>query len=269
MQIDRLLSGLAMSVFVIASPALADTPVLVEDGTLSICTDATFPPMEFMAAASDSEPSGFDMDLARALASEWGAESEIVVMDFAGLLPSLEAGRCDIVVSGILLTEERLQKFDGVPYFSTAGILFGKADAPAIADIAELSGQTIAVQTGTAYVDRVAEINAELEGRGLAPAEVQLYPKATDVAQQVLVGRAFAGTSQDTELAFREIENPGEFGLVWTFESSDLYAIYLRKDDGDAEAVAATLAAMHADGRLADLGAQWKLAPEKFDAAFE
>src|SRR5690606_37617087 len=99
-----------------ASPAPAQTaPDFAADG-FSVCVDPTFPPMEFMADAADKEPSGVDIDVARALAALWGVEASFVSMDFAGLLPSLEAGRCDSVISGTVLREYRLKTFNAVPY---------------------------------------------------------------------------------------------------------------------------------------------------------
>jgi len=243
----------------------ADKPSFVADGTLAVCTDPTFPPMEFMAAAGDKEPSGFDIDLSRALAAAWGVELQIATMDFSGLLPSLGAGRCDLVASGILLTPERQKSFDAAPYFATEGILIGRAGTPAV-DLKDLSGKTIAVQTGTSYVQQMEAVNAKLKELGLEPAIVQLYPKATDVIQQVELGRVFGGTSQDTELAYREASAPGKYVRIFGFKGADIFAVYFRKDEADGAAVAATIGTLGADGTLGKIAGAWKLPASQLEA---
>ncbi|MFZ5791307.1 MAG: transporter substrate-binding domain-containing protein [Pseudomonadota bacterium] len=247
--------------------AAADGPSFVQSKTLTVCQDPTFPPMEFMAKAGDTEPSGFDADLARALAEHWGVAAKFVTMDFAGLLPSLEAKRCDMVISGILVTEERTKKFDAAPYMATFGILFGKAGTQPVSDIAALSGQTIAVQTGTTYVDRVQALSDQVVAKGGEPLNIQLYPKATDVFQQVVIGRAFAGSSQDTEISYRDLQNPGELTTVYTFPEKSSFGIYLRKDPADLDAVLAAVKALRESGKLGQIAGGWKLSTSQIDAA--
>ena len=259
--------ALALATLNIGTAAAADGPSFVQSKTLTVCQDPTFPPMEFMAKAGDAEPSGFDADLARALAEHWGATAKFVTMDFAGLLPSLEAKRCDMVISGILVTEERTKKFDAAPYMATFGILFGKAGVAPVTDVAALSGQTIAVQTGTTYVEKVQALNDAVVAKGGKPLDVQLYPKATDVFQQVMIGRAFAGSSQDTEISYRDLQTPGQLATVYTFPDKSSFGIYLRKDSADLAAVQAAVKALRENGKLGEIAGAWKLSPSQIDAA--
>jgi polar amino acid transport system substrate-binding protein len=61
---------------------------------------------------------GMDVDLARGLASTMGVEAKLVIMPFKDLLPALDRGVIDIVLSGMTMTSERNLKvaFAG-PYF--------------------------------------------------------------------------------------------------------------------------------------------------------
>ena len=256
-------ASLALGLAVAPAVAQSAKPSFVGAGAFNVCTDATFPPMEYFVKSGDAEPAGFDIDLAKALAKRWSVAAKFFVMDFSGLLPSLEAKRCDAVISGILLNEERLKTFDGAAYLSTYGILIGKKGTPAVAKAEELAGKTIAVQTGTSYIDIVKKMNDDLVKASLKPMEVQQYPKASDVVQQVLVGRAFAGTTQDTELAFREAEDPGKFALVYTIPGARQFGIFTRKNEADTAAVKTAVRDLAADGTLPAIATRWKLSAEQ------
>lgn len=261
------LAALIMSAGAIASAHAA--PDFAADG-LSVCVDPTFPPMEFMASAADNEPSGVDIDVARALAEHWGTTASFVVMDFAGLLPSLEAGRCDAVISGVTRREDRLASFDAVPYLDTLAVLIAPKGTEPISDIAALSGKTVAVQAGTSYPGRMETINAELEAAGHAPARIQQYPKQSDAIQQLLVGRAAYVVSQDTEVAFREMEDPGKFDIVFNLpaEAFEPFSVYLRKDEA-TEQVAEAVKALVADGTLMGIVEKWGLSPDQLNGIGE
>ena len=253
--------GIALAVASATSVAAQDAPGFIADGELSICMDPTFPPMEFMAKDGDPTPSGFDVDLANALGAYWGAEIKYVVMDFAGLLPSLAAERCDTIISGTSVTEERQQSFDAVPYLGTVIVLAGSESAEPFDSVDGLAGKTIAVQSGTNYVGYMEGFAADLSARGLEAPTVQQYPKQSDAIQQLLVGRADGVLTQDTEIAFRAIENPGKFKVLWTVETDDpiQFGIYFRKSETDKAAVQAAIAALKADGTLGGIVEAWNL----------
>lgn len=242
-----------------ATPALADGPSFVSGGKLQACVDPTFPPMEFVKTPGEP-PVGIDIDVVKALAAHWKVEANITAMDFNGLLPGLESKRCDIVISGALLKPERLEKFSGVPYLKTGVVMIGKADdATAYKSYEDFSGKVVAVQTGTAYIDLLNKVNDDLAKAGRDKITLQTYPKQTDAIQQVMVGRATGTISQDTEFAYRDLQQPGELKILYAAGAADQYAAYFRKDEADQAAVASAVKALLADGTMKTIAEQWKL----------
>src|SRR5207249_6737018 len=132
-----------------------------------------FPPMEFVKKEGDKDPVGVDVGVATALAQLWSVKLSTITMDFNGLLPSLGAARCDAVISGATLTEERQKTYDGIPYLNTFVVVIAKAGAPEVSSFDDLAGKTIAVQSGTTYVGRMEKENERLKSRGLAPMTIQ------------------------------------------------------------------------------------------------
>ncbi|TXH32711.1 MAG: transporter substrate-binding domain-containing protein [Rhodospirillaceae bacterium] len=261
-------SVLAMTAAMNASTArAAAAPSFVDDGDFNVCVDPTFPPMEFYEKTGDTQPVGVDVDVAKALAEYWGVKVSFSSMDFNGLLPSLSAQRCDAVISGALLTEDRQKTFDGVGYLNTFIVVVGKAGTAPIDDIDGLAGKAIAVQSGTTYYDRIVAINGQLKAKGAAPMDIQQYPKQTDAIQQLQVGRVEGVVSQDTEVAFRELQTPGTFSTIFTVpqDSFQPYAVYMRKSESDTVRVSAAISDLVQAGKLAAIVDKWKLSRNQLD----
>jgi len=86
----------------------------------------------------DGEFIGMDVDLARLLANSIGVEMVIVDMPFAKLLPALEDGEVDIVMSGVTSTLERNTRVPFVgPYFVSGISILTKSDIIESIDSAE------------------------------------------------------------------------------------------------------------------------------------
>lgn len=242
----------------VASPeVLAD---IGDDGVLTNCVDPAFPPMEYMEDANASDPVGFDIDLTKAIAEKLGVEAEFVPLEFTGLLPGLQSGRCDIVASGIYATPERLDAFGAQPYFNSAVVLVTMADNDEISSPEDLSGKTVAVQSGTNNLATIEALDAQLRADGKDGINIQTYPDQIDADQQLVVGRADATITQDTQLAFREQEQPGQFKIAYTYPDAQTFAIFYNQDATALGGALETIVeGMREDGSLADLATTWNL----------
>jgi polar amino acid transport system substrate-binding protein len=243
-----------------ATPPAALLSEIGNDGVLTNCVDPSFPPMEYYESADSKTPIGFDIDLMTEVGKRIGVKVEEQPMEFTGLLPALQGGRCDTVASGLYLTEQRLQTFDAQPYYDTSVVLMTRADNDTIKSPEDLSGKTVAVQSGTNYLNVLNDLNAKLKAEGKPEATLQTYPKQTDAIQQLVVGRADATISQDTEFAFRERAQPGQFKIAYTYPTPQTFGIYHRKDSPAlAAALKSAIEAMRDDGTTAKIADTWKL----------
>lgn len=116
---------------------------------LRVGTTADFAPFEFQDEKG-AEYIGFDMDLIRAIGREMGYEVKIQNVSFDGLIPALDAGNIDVIVSGLTMTAERKQKvlFSKPYYQSGLTIVVDKGNTD-IHGFKDLAGKSIAVQIGT------------------------------------------------------------------------------------------------------------------------
>jgi polar amino acid transport system substrate-binding protein len=218
---------LLAGVLVVAGVAGAASPV---KGSFKYCSDPTFPPMESKTAAG--KPVGFDIEMANAIARLWKVKARFVETGFTGLLPGLDSKRCNMVISGIFVTPDRLKTFPAVAYMRSHRALVVQAGNPKrIKGPNDLSGKNVAVQAGTKYEEYLKSLNDQFKSGGRAQMNLQSYPGDTDAVGQLLVGRADAVLTQDTSGAFQKKQHPGRLAIAYLFPESDAFGIYYRKSD--------------------------------------
>jgi polar amino acid transport system substrate-binding protein len=254
------LGGMIVTMLSATIPAAQATDIsLVRDGVLNVCTGGDFPPMQYYANPGDEKLVGFEVDVVDAIAKQWNATTNYVVGDFKGLLPSLGAERCDLVASGIMVTAERLKAYDAVPYFISNVVMVTAVADETTKTPQDLSGKVLAIEAGTTYEKTAADLNAELAKAGQAPAQIQTYPSASGVIEQILVGRATATITQDTTAAFRIKQMPGRLQVPYNYGDGETYGIYLRKGGDNRAALVKAIETLQSSGEMKRLLQKWNL----------
>ena len=116
-------------------------------GKLTIATSPDFPPFESLAEGGKVE--GIEIDILNLICEKLGVELVINQMDFDSVLPAIAAGKYNVGVSGISVTEKRQKNaLFTDPYCLAAQAIVVLKDSPIQAK-ADLTGKKIAVQTGT------------------------------------------------------------------------------------------------------------------------
>jgi polar amino acid transport system substrate-binding protein len=255
---------------VAASSAYAAEPTFVSDGTINICTTAAFPPLTFKKDPGDTVPIGIDIEIAEALAKSWGAKTSYTVTDFAGLLPTLGAGRCSLIISGIYINDERRKTYDGARYMKSATVMVTKADNSEITGPDALAGKTIALEAGTYYKEeRIGPLNKQFAADGKAEIAIQDYPAQQAAYQQVMVGRADATLTEEAEGAYRVVGAKDQLKIVYTWQSDFTYGVYMRRNPEDLAVVKSALKTLHSEGFFKTLAEKYGLNPSVFDVDYD
>lgn len=111
--------------------------------------ELSYPPFEMTDKMN--QPTGVSVDLANALGEYLGMEVEIRNTPFVGLLPALNSGEIDVIISSLTATEDRRKSIDfSEPYLTTGLCILAPIDSE-IESIDDLdkSGNKIAVKQGT------------------------------------------------------------------------------------------------------------------------
>src|SRR5207248_11326268 len=105
----------------VARPAAAEPGATRRAPPSKSCPAPPSPPMELSAASGAI--TGFDVEMATKLAATWGGVAKPVKTAFPGLIPALNAKRCDAVISGIFVTPDRMKQASVVPYMESHRVL--------------------------------------------------------------------------------------------------------------------------------------------------
>jgi len=138
-QLTRSILACATLFFIIISSsaqAVEGSPVISriqKSGKLVVATSGNMPLMS--EKLMTGELVGFDIDMAKAMAETMGVKLELKSMPFDQLIPALEQGTADVVLSNMTMTMDRNMRvaFAG-PYFVSGKCLITKEQEIAQAD---------------------------------------------------------------------------------------------------------------------------------------
>jgi polar amino acid transport system substrate-binding protein len=144
----RRVAAVAVALCLLGAPAQADVLDDIRQAKkVRIAIDLAIPP--FGMTDDKMQPTGSDVELARLLAKDLGAELEIVPTTGPSRIPSLQTGKADLVVSTLSITPERAKAIDfSIPYADHLSVV-AALKPMAIKDYADLDGQRVAVVRGT------------------------------------------------------------------------------------------------------------------------
>ncbi|MGR6117596.1 substrate-binding periplasmic protein [Aeribacillus composti] len=119
-----------------------------DKGEITVGIMGTYAPYNFMN--ENKEYDGFDVDIAKELAKRLGVKANFVAQEFSGLIPGLQKGKFDILVSQVTITDERKKQIDFTePYITNKVKVIVREDNNDIKSVNDFKGKTIGVGLGT------------------------------------------------------------------------------------------------------------------------
>ncbi|MBK0418706.1 transporter substrate-binding domain-containing protein [Leucobacter sp. CSA1] len=157
---------------------------------LNACVALSYEPLEYYENGTSGEVIGWDVDGVREVGKLLGVETKVNVMDFDGLIPGLQAGKCDVAWSGMYVNEERTQVADAVPVLRTGTqAVLRNEIAEKVAEPLDLCGLKLAAQTGTEDESHVKEVSEQCVAEGKPEIEVTGYPGSVDAIPAIRSGK--------------------------------------------------------------------------------
>jgi ABC-type amino acid transport substrate-binding protein len=222
---------------------------VLKDGTLTVGTNAAFPPFEYIG--DDGKPDGFDIALINAIGDRLGVKVEVSDMEFDSLVSSI-GSKIDVAIAGMTITDERKQSVDfSEPYYdATQFVLVPAGSAIKTAD--DLKGKKIGTQLGTTG-DSIA---SEIEG-----ATDSAYDKAVDAVNDMNNGKVDCVIIDKNPAEVFAAQFPDKVtaldGSGFGFDVEQ-YGIAMPKGDTAlCTAINAALESLKADGTFAKLEEQY------------
>ncbi len=228
-------------------------------GVWRIGLDPSFPPFEMLD--STGAPIGFDVDLAKLIAGEWGMQTEVVALGFDSLLDAVATGKIDSAVSAMPYDPRATKDYAySSPYFE-AGVLLTVREETTITESSQLDGGVIAVEWGS-MGDMVGR---RMQREGL---DVELAPYETPQdAVAALVDDPSIDALLVDGVTLRQAQGSGAaIKAVGSVLESNAYVIVMPIDATDLHVhMEEALDTLRADGRLAKLEDEWFNKPQPSD----
>ncbi len=239
-------------------PAGGEAPAGGEEqedlGTITVATDATWPPFE-MVNESTRDLEGFDIDLMNAVAEAAGLDIEFVNVAFDPLLAGMATCQYDAAISAMTITPERMEDFlFSDPYFEAGQIVTVRTDNTDITGPDSLSGKVVGVQIGTTGAIEVGQI----EG-----AEMRTYDDVGLAFQDLMNGQVDAVVA-DNPLALDYVgANADQLKTVGEVFTDENYGIAVCSNKPELQArINEGLAIVKDQGLIEELTQKWLAAPD-------
>lgn len=258
----RAVFWLALGAIVIAAVGLVTRTVLADRdptwerirqrGVWRVGMDPSFPPFESLDGATQ-QPIGLDVDLANAIAARLGVRVEIVGVGFDELIDAVTAHRVDSALSALPALEHRTREVSFSTAYVEAGILLVAPRENALTKPADLAGRRLAAEWGSAGDAQARALQQELGG----DLTLVLRESPDRALQAVLAGEADAAVVDAVSLALFAAGKDA-LSVIGEPLQSDPYVIVVPVNAPKLlGAINGALAALEADGTLAQIRAHW------------
>lgn len=124
---------------------------LQEAGEVTMGVKFEVPPFGFKNTRT-GEVEGFDIDVAKAIAADLGAEPKFIEALSDNRIPFLKDGTADLILSTMTINAERDEEIDfSDPYFIAQGRILVKKDNTEIKGVEDLAGKEVCTALGSTY----------------------------------------------------------------------------------------------------------------------
>ncbi len=221
-------------------------------GVLVLGTDPTFAPFEFKGP--DGQITGFDIDIARAVARDLGVRLEVRAVGFGALMPqAVTSGRVDMAMSGITITPERARVVSfSNPYYRSAQVFIVRNGNPGkFSWPGDVKGKTIGVQANTTGQYVAGDV---LKPRGAA---LKVYDDFAAGLADVRAGRIAALIGDAPTVTDLQKRLPGQYAKAGSDLAAEDYGMVFARNSDLAAAANRTLARLKASGEYQKLLDRW------------
>jgi polar amino acid transport system substrate-binding protein len=243
-------------------PSIAPPNDLISPGTLTVGSDTSNPPQEFLDPTTQ-QPMGFDIDLITAIAHKMGLQVKIVPTAFSSLLDGLNSGLFDVVISAVNITPDRQVQSEFVPYFKGGESLLVQASNPKrFKQLSDICGLSVGVQDGSREQVELNDANTVCQAARKPGITVTKAATEVDVIKLLLNGTVEA-TYQDTAAVdYYMPQYPGKFAVAGEIPAPNEGIMIRKGDTAIFDAVNAAFASLKHDGTYHKLLGNWHLTNE-------
>jgi polar amino acid transport system substrate-binding protein len=226
-------------------------------GTLTIGTDASYAPSEFVDTDGKTVI-GFDADLAKALGQVLGLKVTLQNAPFGTIIEGVKSGKFDLGVSSFTVNPDRIKQVDMVSYYSAGTSWAVPAGNPSGITPDNACGKKIAVQKDTVQQDDVTKRSKKCTDGGKPAITIEPYTLQSDVTSAVVTGKDDAELADSPVIAYAVKQTNGKLQQVGQVYDSAPYGMVVPKGQGDyAKAIQGAIQKLMDSGVYQSILTKW------------
>lgn len=217
-------------------------------GTLKVAVEGTYPPFNYK---ENNQLTGFEVELAKALAQKLGLKAEFTTSEWSAMLAGLQAGKYDVVLNQVGITDKRKEVFDfSEPYtLSSPQLIVRSNETRNFKSLADLKGKKLGLGQGTNYADIAKAVGG---------IDVKTYPGSQEYLQDLALNRIDAALNDSLLIPYivKKTKLPLKAGApLGDIEKSGIP--FAKGNPKFKASLNKALADLQADGTFAKISKKW------------
>lgn len=241
----KLFAVLLSAMLLLVMAACGEQPQTPDDtqepAVLHMATEGTFPPYEYY---DNGQLVGIDIEVAGAIAEKLGMKLETTDIAFDSIIPGVQAGKYDIGMAGVTVSEERLQQVNFSDSYATGVQVVIVKEGGKVQSLDDMADAIIGTQSGTTgFIYASSDFGDD---------HVKSFTKTTDAVEALKNGQVDCVLLDNAPAEALVDANPDAgLSILETAYTVEDYAIAINKENTDLQAkINAALAELVADGTL-------------------
>lgn len=240
----------------LASVATAETTldIIKRTGTVTVGTEAAFPPFEFI---EDGKIVGYGKDILDYIVADLDVDLNQLDLPWQGILPGVLAGKFDFVATTVSVRPERVTQYAfTVPIAEGTTWTMKRAGDDSIKTVEDLAGKVVGTQLSSAGEAASQEFEATLGGDGYK--ELKLFTSYPETYLALANGEIDVVVQSLPNLAVVVKEQPGVFEMLGPIGSLSYMGWVTRPEDTDLrDYLSSQIIEMRDNGKLYEFQDKW------------
>lgn len=252
------LTAFAVSAF-IAVGAQAETTLekIKRTGTVTVGTEAAFPPFEFV---ENGKIVGYGKDILDYIVADLGVELVQLDLPWQGILPGVLAGKFDFVATTVSVRPERAKTYAfTVPIAEgTTWVMKRKGD-DSITKVDDIAGKVVSAQLSSGGQAAAEDFEKDMQARGVGSyGELKLFTAYPEIFMATANGTADVAIGPLPTLAVASKKSEGTFELVGPIRDPSYMGWVTRPEDTDLrDYLSSVMLEMRDNGKLYESQDKW------------
>lgn len=255
--------SLALATLLVSSLAQADDLLqrIQQEKQITIATEARFAPFE---SVENGKIVGYGVDLMNyVLADLPGVKVKQLDLPFQGILPGLDTGKFDFVVTSVTVNKARFQQFAfTVPIAESTVALLKRGNDDSIGSLSDLNGKVVGSQSGSGQLQILQAYDQKLKDAGQPGLKaIRQYVSFDEAYADLALGRLDGVAQSLSNLGPLIKSRPGVFSTLSDMLGPQTYYGWVGRKDADSASLVKLfsdgIARANRDGTMKTLQEKW------------